>query len=465
MALLGAAPHVVNIGLDLFATTLRALDVPAVHVDWRPPAGGDPRLAALLARLEARRDAIDRANAVTLERLTGGAPFLVDCRPAREALELADRTVLHSGPPLTWDRFSEPVRAAILGGIRYEGWAANDDAARALIERGAVRLAPCHHHAAAGPMAGVVTPSMPVFVVENRAYGTRGHATINEGLGKVLRYGANDDSVLARLNWIATEAGPLLGAGLRALGGIDLRALMAQALRMGDEMHQRNIAATALLARAMMPGIASVGGRHHAVARLAEFLAGNDQFFLNVAMAAGKAMVEPASGVAGSTLVTVMARNGTDFGIRVAGAGERWFTASVNMPKGLYFPGFGADDANPDMGDSAIIETIGLGGLAMVAAPAVARFLGAGGTVEAAAITAEMREICAGEHPHFRIPSLDERGAPVGIDARLVVETSLTPLINTGIASRRAGVGQIGAGVVRAPLGCFTAALEALADA
>jgi hypothetical protein len=465
MALLGAAPHVVNIGLDLFATTLRALDVPAVHVDWRPPAGGDPRLAALLARLEVRRDAIDRANAVTLERLTGGTPFLVDCRPAREALELADRTVLHSGPPLAWDRFSEPVRAAILGGIRYEGWAANDDAARALIEHGAVRLAPCHHHAAAGPMAGVVTPSMPVFVVENRAYGTRGHATINEGLGKVLRYGANDDSVLARLNWIATEAGPLLGAGLRALGGIDLRALMAQALRMGDEMHQRNIAATALLARAMMPGIASVGGRHHAVARLAEFLAGNDQFFLNVAMAAGKAMVEPASGVAGSTLVTVMARNGTDFGIRIAGAGEQWFTASVNMPQGLYFPGFGADDANPDMGDSAIVETIGLGGLAMVAAPAVARFLGAGGTVEAAAITAEMREICAGEHPHFRIPSLDERGAPVGIDARLVVETSLTPLINTGIASRRAGVGQIGAGVVRAPLGCFTAALEALADA
>jgi hypothetical protein len=302
-----------------------------------------------------------------------------------------------------------------------------------------------------------------VFIVENRAYGGRGHATINEGLGKVLRYGANDDSVLARLNWLATEAGPLLGAGLRALGGIDLRALMAQALRMGDEMHQRNVAATALLARAMMPGIAKVGGRHHAVARLAEFLAGNDQFFLNLAMAAGKAMAEPATGVAGSTLVTVMARNGTEFGIRVSGCGERWFTAPVNMPQGLYFPGFGAEDANPDMGDSAIVETIGLGALVMVAAPAVARFLGAGGTAEAAAITAEMREICVGEHPHFRIPSLDDRGGPVGIDVRRVVETSITPLINTGIASRRAGVGQIGAGVVRAPLGCFTAALEALA--
>jgi len=306
---------------------------------------------------------------------------------------------------------------------------------------------------------------MPVFVVENRAYGTRGHATINEGLGKVLRYGGNDESVLARLHWIATEAGPLLGAGLRALGGIDLRALMAQAVRMGDEMHQRNIAATALLARAMMPGIAAVGGRHHAVARLAEFLAGNDQFFLNLAMAAGKAMVEAARDVADSTIVTVMARNGTEFGIRVAGCGERWFIAPVNMPKGLYFPGFGADDANPDMGDSAIVETIGLGALAMVAAPGVARFLGAGGAAEAAAMTDEMREICAGEHPHFRIPVQDDRGAPVGIDTRLVVETSVTPLINTGIASRRAGVGQIGAGVVRAPLECFIAALEALAGA
>jgi hypothetical protein len=314
-------------------------------------------------------------------------------------------------------------------------------------------------------MAGVLTPSMPVFVVENRAYGTRGHATINEGLGKVLRYGANDDAVLARLNWIATEAGPLLGAGLRALGGIDLRALMAQALRMGDEMHQRNLAATALFTRALMPGIAQVGGRHHAVARLAEFLAGNDQFFLNIAMAAGKAMVEPAGGVVGSTLVTVMARNGTDFGIRVSGTGPRWFAAPVNMPQGLYFPGFTAADANPDMGDSAIVETIGLGAFAMVAAPAVARFLGAGGTAEAAAMTLEMREICVGEHPHFRIPSLDERGGPVGVDARLVVESSITPIINTGIASRRAGIGQIGAGVVRAPLGCFTAAVEALAAA
>jgi hypothetical protein len=459
----GGAPRVVNIGLDLFAVALDRLGVAVTAVDWRPPAGGDPRLAALLARLDARRDAIARANADALERLTNGTPVLVDCRPAREALPLTDHTVLHAGPPIGWERMCEPMRAAVLCAVRYEGWAANDDAAAALVAAGGVRLEPCHHHGAVGPMTGIITPSMPVFVVENRTFGTRAHATINEGLGRVLRFGANDSSVIARLTWMATEAGPLLGAGLRAAGGLDLRALMAQALRMGDEMHQRNVAASALLARALLPAVARVGGRHHAVARLAEFLAGNDQFFLNLAMAAGKALADPAGGVADSTLVTAMARNGTDFGIRVSALGERWFTAPVNTPDGLYFPGFGPGDANPDMGDSAVVETVGLGGLAMAASPSVARFVGAGGMAAALATTEEMREIVVAEHPHFRIPTQDERGSPVGIDVRLVVETGIAPLINTGIAGRQAGVGQVGAGVVRAPLGCFTAALEALA--
>jgi hypothetical protein len=301
-----------------------------------------------------------------------------------------------------------------------------------------------------------------VFVVENRAYGSRGHATINEGLGRVLRYGANDDSVLARLHWLATEAGPLLGAGLRAGGGIDLRALMAQALRMGDEMHQRNVAATSLLARAMMPGIAKVGGRHHAVARLAEFIAGNDQFFLNVAMAMGKSILDPARGARGSTIVTAMCRNGTDFGIRVAGLGEAWFTAPVEMPQGLYFPGYSAADANPDIGDSAILEAIGLGAFSMAAAPAVAGFVGAGGFADALAFTRAMSELTIGRNDKWAIPALEFRGAPVGIDARRVVETGIQPAINTGIAHRRAGVGQVGAGIARAPLACFEKAVRAL---
>jgi hypothetical protein len=460
-----AVPRVVSLGLALFARELGRLGAPFIDVDWRPPAGGDPHLTATLERLERRRPDIDRANAVALDRLVNGEPTLLDCRPAWEALELPPRTVLHAGPPVEWARMCEPMRAAVLGAVRYEGWAANDDAAATLVERGEVRLEPCHHWRAVGPMTGVITASMPVFVVENRAHGNRAHATINEGLGKVLRFGANDESVLARLRWLGTEAGPLLGAALRGAGGIELRPLMAQALRMGDEMHQRNVAATSLLARRLMPHLARVGGRHGALARLSEFLAGNDQFFLNVAMAAGKALADPAGGVHGASLVVTMARNGTDFGIRVSGLGDRWFTAPALAPVGLYFPGFGESDANPDMGDSAIVETVGLGGAAMAASPAAARFVGAGGMSEAVAATEEMWELTLGEHPHFRVAPLDERGAPVGVDVRLVVETGITPLINTGIAGRRAGTGQIGAGVVRAPLACFQHALVALADA
>lgn len=454
-----------SLGLGLFAEDLQRLGVPVVHLDWRPPANGDPRLGSALARLVENQARIESANAEAFDRLVNGEPVLVDCRPAWEALDLPRHTVLHAGPPIAWERLCEPMRAAVLCAVRYENWAANDDAAAEMVSAGQIRLEPCHHWKAVGPMTGMITSSMPVFVVVNRVHGNRAHVTINEGLGKVLRFGANDASVIARLNWLAQEAGPLLGAALRASGGIPLRPLMAQALRMGDEMHQRNVAASALLARALMPHIAHAADRHHAVARLAEFIAGNDQFFLNVAMAAGKALADSAAGVPHSTLVTVMARNGTDFGIRVSSLGERWFTAPVNTPVGLYFPGFSADDANPDMGDSAIVETIGLGGGAMAASPAVARFVGAGGMTEALAATSEIEEICLAEHPHFRISTLDERGAPAGIDVRRVVETGITPLINTGIAGRKAGTGQVGAGVVRAPLACFEQAVLALVEA
>jgi hypothetical protein len=314
-------------------------------------------------------------------------------------------------------------------------------------------------------MTGMVTPSMPVFVVENRARGNRAVATINEGLGRVLRFGATDPSVIDRLRWLEQEVGPLLGAALRACGGIDLRALMSQALFMGDEMHQRNVAASALLGRILMPHLARAAADTSLMARIAEFIGGNDQFFLNIAMAAAKASADPCLGIPGSTMVATMARNGTDFGIRVAGLGDRWFTAPVNRPHGLYFPGFGPDDANPDIGDSAIVETVGLGGFAMAASPAVVRFVGAGGLDDAIRVTEEMAEISLGEHPHFRIPTLDGRGTPVGIDVRRVVETGIAPLINTGIAGKTPGTGQIGAGVVRAPLACFERALEALVAA
>ena len=408
---------------------------------------------------------IDAANAQALERVFASRPFLIGVRPAREVLPgLEEHTVLHAGPPLGWETMCGPLRGAILGVLQYEGWAADETAAQALIDAGEIAFRPCHSANAVGPMTGLITPSMPLMIVENREFGNRAYTTLNEGVGKVLRFGANDASVLRHLKWLEDIAGPALDAALRRSEGVDLRVMMAQALLMGDEMHQRNVAATSLMARALMPHLVRAAPSPEHLGAITDYLTGNDQFFLNAAMVAAKATMDAASGIAGSTLVTAMARNGTDFGVRISALGERWFTAPVQMPQGLYFPGFSAADANPDIGDSAIVETLGVGAFAMAASPAVAQFVGVGGLSQARRYTAEMEEITIGQSPHLLLATLDNQGTPSGIDIRLVVETGMTPWINTGIAHRQAGIGQIGAGVAQAPMACFTQALEAFAE-
>ncbi len=411
------------------------------------------------------KSSIDAANQQALERIFASRPFLVDVRPAHELLpQLGDHSVLHAGPPLGSKTMCAPLYGAILGALQYEGWAADEAAAQSLIEADKITLLPCHSVRAVGPMTGIITPSMPLMVVENREYGNHAYATLNEGLGKVLRFGANDESVLQRLQWLQQVVAPALQAALQRTDGLDLRVIMAKALLMGDEMHQRNVAATSLLIRALMPHLVRAAPASEYLGEITDYLTGNDQFFLNVAMAAAKATMDAATGIPGCTLVTAMARNGTDFGVRIGALGERWFTAPVQMPKGLYFPGFSAQDANPDIGDSAIVEALGLGAFAMAASPAVANFVGAGGLAQARRYTEEMMEITVGRSPHLLLPTLEGMGVPTGIDVRRVVETGIVPWINTGIAHRRAGVGQIGAGVVQAPLDCFVQALEAFAD-
>ena len=355
------------------------------------------------------------------------------------------------------------MRGAVAGAAVLEGWASDIAAAEDLASSGRVAFHPNHRFGGVGPMTGLTTRSMPVMIVENRAFGNRAYCTINEGLGKVMRFGGNDASVLDRLRWIAAELGPALGAALRAAGGVPLKTMVARALSMGDEMHQRNVAGTSLFLRAIAPWLARTVADGAKLARILEFIAGNDQFFLNVAMALGKAMADPARGVEGSSVVVAMSRNGTDFGLRTAGTGDTWFTAPVEMPKGLYFPGFAETDANPDMGDSAIIETIGLGGFAMAASPAVAAFVGAGGAAAALDYTRTMYEITIARNATWTIPGLDFAGVPTGIDVRRVVESGIAPAINTGIAHRQPGFGQVGAGIVRAPLACFDQAVLALA--
>ena len=465
--LLESGVRAINVGLAGFADPIRNAGAPVVHLDWRPPAAGDRELGLLLAWLEDDASdpvgsAIAAANATAVERMLGAQPMLVDVRPAREAIDgFGGRMLLHSGPPIEWPAMCGPVQGAAIGACLFEGWASTPEEARSLLDAGKIAFAPCHDHGAVGPMAGVVSPSMPVAVVENAAAGNRAMATLNEGLGKVLRFGSYDISVLDRLRWFASTLGPALSTVLQADGPIDLKAITAQALQMGDEGHNRNVAATSLLTRTIAPTIAAAVRRDVQV-DIFRFLRGNDHFFLNLSMAACKSALDAAAGIAGSTVVTAMSRNGVDFGIRLSGTGSTWFTAPVGVPDGLYFPGYGPDDANPDLGDSAITETFGIGGFAMAAAPAIVRFVG-GTPSDAIGFTRLMERITLAKNSAYGLPSLGFSGTPTGIDARRVVETGIAPVINTGIAHREAGVGQIGAGIARAPLACFGDAIRALA--
>ncbi|MCL4799970.1 MAG: DUF1116 domain-containing protein [Burkholderiales bacterium] len=455
---------VVNVGLDAFADAVAAAGAPVVRVQWSPPADGDPEAVAALARLVAD-PAVEAANRTAFAAYLEAEPVLEGIALAREAIPgMTERTILHSGPPVAWKDMAGPMQGAVIGAALLEGWAADEAGARALAGRGEIRFAPCHHHDAVGPMAGIVCPSMPVWVVRNARHGNRAYSTLNEGLGKVLRYGANSPEVLDRLRWMADKLAPALAAGLARTGPIELKPLIGRALHMGDEMHNRNVAATGLLLKRLVAGVLRSAIPAHEAAAALEFVVGNDFFFLNPGMAACKCMLDAARGVPGSSMVTTMARNGVEFGIRVSGTGDAWFTAPAPVVDGLFFSGFTRADAARDIGDSAITETAGLGGFAMAAAPAIVQFVG--GTPELAlANTLEMRHVTVGRNPAFTIPQLGFAGTPAGIDVRKVVDTGIRPVINTGIAHRAPGVGQVGAGLTRAPAACFAKALVALARA
>jgi hypothetical protein len=455
---------VINVGLGGFAQDVVAAGGRCVPLEWKPPAQGDREGAWALAELTGH-PAVERANATAMARFLEADPVLVDITVARHALagmSSQRRLILHAGPPIAWPLMCGPMRGAILGAVVLEGWAGSIEAAERLVETGGVEFEPCHNHAAVGPMAGIISPSMPLFVVENRATGNRAFSNMNEGLGKVLRFGANGPEVIARLQWMAASLAPTLRAALARSGPIELKPLMAQALNMGDEVHNRNAAATSLLFKRLAPALLVAEVGRDAAAEALAFIAANDHFFLNLSMAACKAMLDAATGVPGSSMLTAMARNGVNFGIRLSGTGPAWFEAPANPVEGLYFPGYSIADAAADLGDSAITETAGVGGFAMAAAPAIVKFVG-GSSTDAVHHSLRMRAITLGANPSFTLPALDFAACAAGIDARKVLDCGVLPIINSGIAHRVAGVGQIGAGVTTAPLACFTVAVKALA--
>lgn len=408
---------------------------------------------------------IEQANETAVSNMMSARPILTGVATARDVIPgMRENLLLHAGPPIGWERMSGPLRGAVIGALIFEGLAKDDTEAVRMVKAGEIDFEPCHHHHAVGPMAGVTSSSMKVYEIENITHGNKAYANFNEGYGKVLRYGAYSEEVIARLRWMNDVMGPLLAEALASMeNGIDMRALLAETLHMGDEGHNRNKAGSILFLKLLAPAIANVAPNGATAAAIIQFMGDNALNVLNPVMAACKAMADAAHGVEGSTVITAMARNGTDFGIRVSSLGEQWFTGPAAVPDGLYFPGFSFADANPDIGDSTITETAGIGGYAMASAPAIVTFI-SGTPQDALNTTLEMYEITVAEHSHFTIPALDFRGTPTGTDIRKIVELGITPRINTGIAHKEAGIGQVGAGLVRPPMSIFEQALLAFAQ-
>ncbi|MGY1662517.1 DUF1116 domain-containing protein [Geodermatophilus sp. SYSU D00705] len=459
--LLSAPPAIVAAGVDVFSDALRAQGAEVHDVDWRPPGFGDPADLAALA-LDRRRAA---ANRTAVERVMAAGSQLVDVRPAREVLGLPDRMLLHAGPPIGWADASGPLRGALIGACLFEGWADTVEEAERILAAGEITLDPCHHHRAVGPMAGVTSPSMWMWCLQDPVHGGQAFSNLNEGLGKVLRMGAYNDEVITRLRWMRDVLGPVLQKAVRSMAEpLDVKAILAQMLQMGDEGHNRNRAGSLMTLRELSPAIVAVEGVPSSdIAAVLTFAGGNEHFFLNLGMPTAKLAMDAARDIPGSSMVTVMARNGTEFGIQTAGTGDRWFTGPANTPVGLFLGDYGPEDANPDIGDSAIMETYGVGGFTMAAAPAIVRFVG--GTVpDALATTERMYQLTLAENPAMQVPILGFRGSPTGIDVLKVARSGWLPQINTGMAGRVAGTGQVGAGLVQPPQQCFEQALRALAE-
>jgi hypothetical protein len=458
---------VVNVGVGMFAADVQKQGAAVAHLDWTPPGGGDPAAIRALSRLEDPDVAakIAAANQVAAERIVNARPVLVGFGRAIDVVPgMTEKTILHAGPPIEWQRMSGPMKGAVTGALVFEGLARSTTEAAELAGSGEITFSPCHEHACVGSMAGVTSASMFMHVVENQTHGNIAYTNLSEQLAKVLRMGANDQSVIDRLAWMRDVLGPMLASAMEIGDPIDLRLMLSQALHMGDECHNRNVSGTTLLVQALAPYITETDFTTREKRQAFEFMASSDYFSGPTWMAACKAALDAAHGVEHSSVVTTMARNGVEFGIRVSGTGpDTWFTGPAQKVVGPMFAGYTAADSGLDIGDSAITETYGIGGFAMAAAPAIVPLVG--GTVdEAIGFTRTMREITTTENPNVTIPLLGFTGVPTGIDVVKVAQTGVLPIINTAIAHKEAGIGMIGAGITHPPMDCFTKALTALAE-
>lgn len=450
---------VVNVGSPSFKKDFETQGLDYVHLEWKPPASGDLKLLSLLNQIRPYSEQIEKANEEVVSKIKAAEAKLVAVKQAKDVIpNMTSHTILHSGPPIAFDNMVGPMQGAIIGALMYEGLAKDEKEATLLAKSGKITFDSAHHHQAVGPMAGIISASMPVHVLYNEIHGNYSYCTINEGLGKVLRYGANSNEVLDRLKFMETTVMPVLNEAVELAKGIDIKSIITQALHMGDECHNRNKASSALFLREVAGYIVQTSFSDEMKSGTLNFIKNNEHYFLNLSMPYCKLALDSARHTPYSTVVVAMSRNGVDFGIQLAHS-DKWFTAPANYVKGLMFPGFTEDDAAPDIGDSAITETCGIGGFAMGGAPAIVQFVG-GVVKQAYDYSKEMHEITSGKHQVFTLPPLDFMPTALGIDILKVVETNILPIINTGMAHKKAGVGQVGAGLVNPPMACFEKAFE-----
>lgn len=454
--------NIINVGLKGFGPDAMSQGAVVKQVEWKPVAGGRKDIIEALDKVEPLAEKIKEANETVISRMKAAKPVLVGMDLALNVVpEMTEHTILHAGPPIAWENMCGPMRGAVIGAVLFEGLAADDEEAVKLIESGAIKFDPCHEHKAVGPMAGVLSAHMPVHIVKNETNGDFAYCSINEGLGKVLRFGAYSKEVLDRLAFLRDEFMPVMQKALALTDGIDIKLITAQALQMGDECHNRNKAATSLFYKQISQLILETDCEKASIQKALSFIAGNDHYFLNLSMPACKLITEAGQNVPYATIVSTMARNGVEFGIKVSGIGTgEWFDYASNYIEGLYFPGYSKEDANPDIGDSAITETTGIGGMSMAGAPAIVQFVG-GDVEDAFNTTKRMYGITTDINAAYAIPNMNFKGAPMGIDMLKVIESGVLPVINTGIAHKEAGIGQIGAGIVNPPMECFYQALLA----
>ena len=457
---------VVNVGLSSFASDIEKQGSGALQVNWTPPRKYSQEVLDALKKLQQPEIAakIKAANQEAFEKITNSHQILVGFEKAIDVVPGMTKTmILHAGPPIKWEDMCGALRGAVTGAIVYEGLAKTIEEAEKVAASGGVQFSPCHEHDCVGSMAGVTSASMYMHIVKNKTYSNVSYTNLSEQLAKILRMGANDQSVIDRLDWMRDVHGPMLSAAMKLAGEIDLRLLLSQAIHMGDEDHNRNFAGSLLLMQELAPYIIQTDFTNEQKKDVFEFVKSSDYFSGPTWMAVAKNAMDAAHGVENSTIVTTMCRNGTEFGIRVSHMdGFQWITGPAQQVMGPMFAGYTPEDSGLDIGDSSITETFGIGGFAMAAAPAIIPLVG--GTVEDALnYSRDMMDITTGTNPNITIPILNFRGLATGIDVIKVIETGMPPIINTAIAHKDAGIGMIGTGLVNPPFEVFEKAIVQLA--